>query len=75
MESRMIFHLAPEFHEAVQSAATSLGMRFILVEKDYWVTKVLQNLAFSEFRDLIVFKGGISLSKAYNCIDRFSYPK
>lgn len=68
----MIFHQAPEFSEALQNAASALGMRFVLVEKDYWVTKVLQNLAFSEFRDLVVFKGGTSLSKAYNCIDRFS---
>lgn len=72
MEHRMIFHQALEFREALQSAASALGMRFILVEKDYWVTKVLQNLAFSQFRDLVVFKGGTSLSKAYNCIDRFS---
>jgi len=57
MEHRMIFHQALEFREALQSAASALGMRFILVEKDYWVTKVLQNLAFSQFRDLVVFKG------------------
>lgn len=68
----MIFHQAPEFREALQSAASALGMRFVLVEKDYWVTKVLQNLAFSQFQELVVFKGGTSLSKAYNCIDRFS---
>jgi predicted nucleotidyltransferase component of viral defense system len=72
MEHLMNFHQAPEFRDALQSASSALHMRFILVEKDYWVTKVLQNLAFSEFRDLIVFKGGTSLSKAVNCIDRFS---
>jgi len=72
MEHNMIFHQAHEFRDALQSTASSLGIRFVLVEKDYWVTKVLQNLAFSDFRDLVVFKGGTSLSKAYNCIDRFS---
>jgi len=68
----MNFHQAPEFRDAIQSAATAFGMRFVLVEKDYWVTKVLHNLAFSDFRDMVVFKGGTSLAKAYNCIDRFS---
>ncbi|MEI7499692.1 MAG: nucleotidyl transferase AbiEii/AbiGii toxin family protein [Bacteroidota bacterium] len=72
MEHLMNFHQAPEFRDALQSASSAMHMRFILVEKDYWVTKVLQNLAFSDFRDLVVFKGGTSLSKAYNCIDRFS---
>ncbi len=72
MEYRMNFHQAPEFRDALQSASSAMHMRFILIEKDYWVTKVLQNLAFSEFRNLVVFKGGTSLSKAYNCIDRFS---
>ena len=33
---------------------------------------VLKNLALSGFHDKVVFKGGTSLSKAYNCIDRFS---
>ena len=68
----MTFHLLPEFREALQAAAASFRMRPVLIEKDYWVTMVLRNLALSEFRDKVVFKGGTSLSKAYNCIDRFS---
>jgi predicted nucleotidyltransferase component of viral defense system len=68
----MTFHQLPEFHEALQAAAASFRMRPVLIEKDYWVTMVLRNLALSEFRDKVVFKGGTSLSKAYNCIDRFS---
>jgi predicted nucleotidyltransferase component of viral defense system len=60
MEHSMTFHKAPEFREALQSASEAFGMRFVLVEKDYWVTMVLQNLAFSEYHDLVVFKGGTS---------------
>ncbi len=52
----MIFHQAPGFREALQSTAAALGIRFILVEKDYWVTRILQDLAFSEFRDLVQFQ-------------------
>jgi len=68
----MTFHHSPEFREALQAAASSLRMRPVLIEKDYWVTLVLKNLALSDFRDKVVFKGGTSLSKAYHCIDRFS---
>ena len=68
----MTFHHSPEFREALQAAASSLRMRPVLIEKDYWVTLVLRNLALSDFSDNVVFKGGTSLSKAYHCIDRFS---
>jgi predicted nucleotidyltransferase component of viral defense system len=42
------------------------------VEKDYWITLVLSRLAKSKYVDESVFKGGTSLSKGYNLIDRFS---
>ncbi len=41
-----------------------------IVEKDYYVTMILQLLANEDIN--IIFKGGTSLSKAYNVIDRFS---
>lgn len=42
------------------------------VEKDWWVTQIL-NLVFSlPIADQLVFKGGTSLSKAWNLIERFS---
>jgi len=40
--------------------------------KDYWVTEILRNLQNLEFRNAFVFKGGTSLSKAFNLINRFS---
>ncbi|MGB5383813.1 MAG: nucleotidyl transferase AbiEii/AbiGii toxin family protein [Lutimonas sp.] len=42
------------------------------VEKDYWITLVLSRLAKSKYVNESVFKGGTSLSKGYNLIDRFS---
>jgi predicted nucleotidyltransferase component of viral defense system len=35
-------------------------------------TYVLKNLSESNYSKDVVFKGGTSLSKAYNCIERFS---
>lgn len=45
------------------------------IEKDWWVTVVLQAIYSSEYRDLLIFKGGTSLSKGWGLIERFSYPK
>ena len=36
------------------------------------MTYVLRNLGHSKYADTVIFKGGTSLSKAYQCIDRFS---
>lgn len=42
------------------------------IEKDWWVVQTLRIIFNLEFADHIVFKGGTSLSKAWNLIDRFS---
>lgn len=42
------------------------------VEKDVWVTNILQAVFSMPIRDCVVFKGGTSLSKAWNLIERFS---
>ncbi|MCD9017513.1 nucleotidyl transferase AbiEii/AbiGii toxin family protein [Parachryseolinea silvisoli] len=68
----MTFHTAPDFKEAVEAAATHYKLREIFIEKDYWVTRVLKNLAESQYADHVVFKGGTALSKAHGCIERFS---
>jgi len=61
-----------DFQNAIQATSESLGIRDIFIEKDYWVTYILKQLSLSEFKDEVVFKGGTSLSKAYNIISRFS---
>ena len=57
---------------AVRAAAEALGILPAFVEKDNWITKMLCNLSQNRFADRIVFKGGTSLSKAYQLIARFS---
>ncbi len=43
------------------------------VEKDFWVCYILDYLfSKSPWKDVIAFKGGTSLSKGYNLIERFS---
>lgn len=49
-----------------------LGIRAQFIEKDYWITNALRNLAESSFSDIAVFKGGTSLSKAHGIGYRFS---
>lgn len=49
-----------------------LGLHPISVEKDLWVTAVLQVLFSLPYAEALVFKGGSSLSKVWNLINRFS---
>ncbi|MBR4679809.1 MAG: nucleotidyl transferase AbiEii/AbiGii toxin family protein [Fibrobacter sp.] len=46
------------------------GIQADLVEKDYYVSLILKEIATSS--DKAVFKGGTSLSKALKVINRFS---
>ena len=58
---------------------TQIGVRTNLlpqaVEKDAWVTLMLRMIFTSELAEHFIFKGGASLSKAFNLIQRFSYRK
>lgn len=59
--------------EAFQEAAARIGFSQAIVEKDFWVCWSLGKLfALPTFGDHLIFKGGTSLSKAYNVIHRFS---
>jgi hypothetical protein len=53
-------------------AAEKAGRPIHLLEKDTWVVWALQTLYGATLGDHLVFKGGTSLSKAYNAIRRFS---
>lgn len=48
------------------------GISAETVEKDWWVTLVLRALFTSSFAEHISFKGGTSLSKCWNLIERIS---
>ncbi|OGT62796.1 MAG: hypothetical protein A3E85_03030 [Gammaproteobacteria bacterium RIFCSPHIGHO2_12_FULL_45_12] len=44
----------------------------IVIEKDFWVCWTLDQIFKSESAPYVIFKGGTSLSKCYEMIDRFS---
>ena len=58
--------------EALEVAAAATGRPAHLLEKDVWVVWALQALFESAAGTSLTFKGGTSLSKAYQVIDRFS---
>ncbi len=69
----MNLHLHSEaFRELVELASNHFGYEHSHVEKDYWVCKILKELALSDFAENTCFKGGTSLSKGYGLINRFS---
>ena len=61
-----------EFKKAVDFTSNSMGISAIYVEKDYWLTYALYTVFNNEIGKDTIFKGGTSLSKCYNMIDRFS---
>jgi len=60
------------FRDLIQLTSKKLNISDIYIEKDYWVVYILHLLSNSKYSKNIVFKGGTSLSKAYNLIKRFS---
>lgn len=64
---------AAQRRELFSEAAARLDMTPAVVEKDFWVTWVLDRLfATPKLAQLLMFKGGTSLSKVYGLIERFS---
>lgn len=58
--------------EIIVAAANRRGMSEEAVEKDWWVTLVLKAVFSTEWAGELVFKGGTSLSKGWDLIERFS---
>lgn len=48
------------------------GVNQVGIEKDWWVTVTLKALFLTECCESLIFKGGTSLSKGFNLIERFS---
>lgn len=62
-----------ELDAILQEVSNAKGLSKAIIEKDLWVCAVLDYLfKKSPWRDYLAFKGGTSLSKAYNLIERFS---
>ena len=60
-----------DFGALLVATADSRGLNEQFVEKDYYVTEVLRIVA-ATYGDRVIFKGGTSLSKGWQLIDRFS---
>ena len=60
------------FKDAIQATAKNFSISEFLIEKDYWITRVLKSLSKSNDKEIVIFKGGTSLSKAYKILNRFS---
>jgi len=64
----------PDFEQAIIRAAEYFrprGLREAIIEKDYYVTEALRIIE-QEAGARVIFKGGTSLSKGWNLIQRFS---
>jgi len=63
---------AEEKYFYINETAQKIGLPFQSVEKDWWVTHTLAIIFSMPCANSLVFKGGTSLSKAWNVIERFS---
>jgi len=65
-----LHHDKDAFEELVTAASVELKIPAPIIEKDYYVTLALKELT-AHIKDM-VFKGGTSLTKCYQLLDRFS---
>ena len=61
-----------EQRQVLQAAEGRIGLPAQAIEKDLWVTTILQIVFTLPFADKLIFKGGTSLSKVGKHISRFS---
>lgn len=61
-----------EKNELILQTKRQLNISPILIEKDFWVSWLLNKIFSYEIGKKIIFKGGTSLSKCYGLISRFS---
>lgn len=55
-----------------QTEIEHLGINQVAIEKDWWVIATLKALFQTDYHESLIFKGGTSLSKGFNIIERFS---
>jgi hypothetical protein len=58
--------------EFLNQATELTGLPSVAIEKDWWVTLALKASFSLPYSNNIIFKGGTSLSKGWNLIERFS---
>ena len=71
---KKIANISKKDREAlIRNTASKMGVHEAVIEKDFWVCFILDYLFNScQWKNHFIFKGGTSLSKAYNLIQRFS---
>jgi len=72
--TKISFHTLPETEKIIilQEISNKQGLAAFAVEKDWWVVQTLSVIFDMKVGEHLVFKGGTSLSKSWNLIDRFS---
>ena len=64
---------SPDRADLFNETAARMGLNPVVIEKDFWVCWILKQLfTIKELDGRLVFKGGTSLSKCFNLIQRFS---
>jgi len=58
--------------QMIANIAQEKNIEAATIEKDWWVTMTLKALFLASCHEFVSFKGGTSLSKGWNLIDRFS---
>jgi hypothetical protein len=58
--------------ETLEETRIATGFHTFIIEKDWWVVQTLRLVSQMEIANQISFKGGTSLGKAWNIINRFS---
>ena len=56
----------------IQQVSAKRGLPQSAIEKDWWATFALRSVFEMEFAEYFIFKGGTSLSKSWDIIERFS---
>ncbi|WP_298308295.1 nucleotidyl transferase AbiEii/AbiGii toxin family protein [Flavobacterium sp.] len=56
----------------INQVSIKKGLLPTAIEKDWWVMIALRAIFKTKYSDYLLFKGGTSLSKSYNLIERFS---
>lgn len=59
-------------NQILQIVAAKMDILPQIVEKDWWVVMTLNALSMTSCANFLIFKGGTSLSKGWNLIERFS---
>jgi hypothetical protein len=56
----------------IDNLTLEYNLSTVAIEKDWWISAVLRALFALPYAENLSFKGGTSLSKCYNLIERFS---